>query len=95
MAEFKKQIKKVAVYTSGGDAPGMNAATRAVVRLASVRGLECVGIIGGYAGMLGPQFKTLTPRDVANTIQRGGTIIKTGRSLEFMKPDYRKKLSII
>lgn len=91
MAEFKKQLKKIGVFTSGGDAPGMNAATRAVVRLSSVRGLECIGIVGGYGGMLNSQFKTLTPRDMANTIQRGGTIIKTGRSLEFMKADYRKK----
>lgn len=91
MAQFKADLKKIVVYTSGGDAPGMNAATRAVVRLAHQRGLEVVASIGGYSGMLSSNFKDLQVRDMANIIQRGGTVIKTGRSLEFMKPEYRAK----
>lgn len=69
----------------------MNAAIRAVVRLAHQKNIEVVGAIGGYAGILGPNFQPLLIRDMANIIQRGGTIIKTGRSMEFMKPEYRKK----
>lgn len=79
----------IGVYTSGGDAPGMNAAIRAVARTAIARKLRVVGIIGGYSGMLEKNFEELTLRSVANIIQRGGTILKTGRSLEFHKPEIR------
>lgn len=79
----------IGVYTSGGDAPGMNAAIRAVARTAIARKLRVVGIIGGYSGMLEKSFEELTLRSVANIIQRGGTILKTGRSLEFHKPETR------
>ena len=91
MAQFSKQLKKIAVYTSGGDAPGMNAALRAVVRSARGHQLEVFGILQGYIGMLDDLVKPLSIRDMANIIQRGGTILKTGRCLEFQKPDYRAR----
>jgi 6-phosphofructokinase 1 len=82
-------IEKIGVYTSGGDAPGMNAAIRAVVRTGIPSGVEIVGIRQGYAGMLTSQFETLQMNSVANTIQRGGTILKSGRTPEFVKPEVR------
>lgn len=82
-------MKKIAVYTSGGDAPGMNAAIRAVVRTAHNKNVEIIGILSGYVGMIENKMVTLAPRDMANIVQRGGTILKTGRSAEFMKPEYR------
>ncbi len=91
MAQFSKEIKKIAVYTSGGDAPGMNAAIRAAVRVAISSQLEVVGVIGGYSGFLEKQIQTLSLRDMANIIQRGGTILKTGRCPEFLKQEYREK----
>ncbi len=84
-------MKKIAVYTSGGDAPGMNAAIRAVVRTAVTQNVEVVGIKHGYVGMIENQMSPLLMRDMANIIQRGGTILKTGRSAEFLKPEYRTK----
>jgi 6-phosphofructokinase 1 len=84
-------MKKIGVYTSGGDAPGMNAAIRAVVRMGIAKGLEVYGIYQGYVGMIEGKISPLQPRDVANIIQRGGTVLKTGRSAEFMKPEFRKK----
>lgn len=89
--KHQKQIKKIAVFTSGGDAPGMNAAIRAVVRTAVAKNLEVYGALSGYVGMIENKFKPLAPRDMANIIQRGGTVLKTGRSAEFMKPEFRKK----
>ncbi len=90
MPEVTK-IKKIGVYTSGGDAPGMNAAIRAVVRTAVSQQIEVVGILQGYIGMIENKMIPLQMRDMANIIQRGGTILKTGRCAEFMKPEYRKK----
>ncbi len=84
-------MKKIGVYTSGGDAPGMNAAIRAVVRVAISKGLAVDGIISGYVGMIEDRIQPLQLRDMANIIQRGGTILKTGRSQEFMKPEFRAK----
>lgn len=84
-------MKKIAVYTSGGDAPGMNAAIRAVVRTAVTKDVEVIGIKHGYVGMIENQMTPLLMRDMANIIQRGGTILKTGRSTEFLKPEYRNK----
>jgi 6-phosphofructokinase 1 len=84
-------MKRIGVYTSGGDAPGMNAAIRAVVRMGIARNLEVYGIYQGYIGMIEGKMTPLLPRDVANIIQRGGTVLKTGRSLDFMKPEVRKK----
>lgn len=83
-------IKKIGVFTSGGDAPGMNAAIRAVVRSALSKKIEVMGILNGYVGMIENKMIPLQMRDMANIIQRGGTILKTGRSAEFMRPEYRK-----
>lgn len=83
-------IHKIAIMTSGGDAPGMNAAIRASVRMAIYKNLEIVGIIGGYSGILNDHYQLMQLRSVANIIQRGGTILKTARSAEFFKPEYRK-----
>ncbi|MNJ99917.1 6-phosphofructokinase isozyme 1 [compost metagenome] len=91
MATFQKQIKKIGVYTSGGDAPGMNAAIRAVVRVGIAQNLEVYGIYQGYVGMVENHIQPLQLRDMANIIQRGGTILKTGRSPDFMKQEVRTK----
>ena len=76
-------MKTIGVYTSGGDAPGMNACTRAVVRTAIHNNLDVKGIYRGYAGMLEGDFIDLDRKSVANIIQRGGTFLKTARSDEF------------
>ena len=91
MAQFQKTLRRIGVMTSGGDAPGMNAAIRAVTRVGIHSGLEIVGILGGYGGMLENQFEVLRLRSMANIIQRGGTILKTGRYPEFLNADVRKK----
>lgn len=91
MAQFNKTIKRIGVYTSGGDAPGMNAAIRAVVRVGISKNLEVYGITAGYVGMMENEIAPLNLRDMANVIQRGGTILKTGRSQEFMRPEGRTK----
>lgn len=83
-------INKIAILTSGGDAPGMNAAIRASVRMAIFKQMEVIGIIGGYTGILNNHFQPLQLRSVANIIQRGGTILKTARCPEFFKPEFRK-----
>lgn len=76
-------MKKIGVLTSGGDAPGMNAAIRAVVRTAIYNGLEVAGIYRGYQGLLEGDIETLTVSSVGDIIQRGGTMLRTARSLEF------------
>jgi len=86
-----KKIKKIGIMTSGGDAPGMNAAIRAVVRACGYYNVECVGIYRGFQGLIEGDFITLTARDVNNTINRGGTILKTARSKEFRTKEGRKK----
>lgn len=91
MAQFSKKIQNIGVYTSGGDAPGMNAAIRAVVRVGIAQNLNIFGIQNGYVGMIENKITSMHLRDVANIIQRGGTILKTGRSTEFMKPEGRTK----
>ena len=85
------EIKKIGVFTSGGDAPGMNAAIRAVVRTALYYNVEVVGIKRGYEGMINGEFLPMDRRSVANIIQRGGTILKTARSAAFMTPEGRKE----
>ena len=90
MANHQVSIKKIGVYTSGGDAPGMNAAIRAIVRVGASIGIETVGIYNGYVGLLENKLQAIQVRDVANIIQRGGTILKTGRSLDFHKLEIRK-----
>lgn len=84
-------MKRIGVFTSGGDAPGMNAAIRAVVRQAAVLGLEVIGIRRGYAGMIQGEFLPMGPRDVANILQRGGTVLLTARSQAFMTEEGRQK----
>ncbi|RTI08480.1 6-phosphofructokinase, partial [Thermus scotoductus] len=84
-------MKRIGVFTSGGDAPGMNAAIRAVVRQAYALGLEVIGIRRGYAGMILGEMVPLGVRDVANILQRGGTVLLTARSQEFLTEEGRAK----
>ena len=84
------KVTKIGVMTSGGDAPGMNAAIRAVVRTGIYNGLEVFGIMRGYAGMIENEIVPMHSRSVANIIQRGGTILKTARCKEFFEKDGRK-----
>ena len=87
----KKTINKIGVFTSGGDAPGMNAAIRAVVRTAINYGAEVYGIMQGYDGMINGNFKKLTSADVSGIIQRGGTILQSARSKDFMTKEGREQ----
>ena len=84
-------IKKIGVLTSGGDAPGMNAAIRSVVRTCAFHNIECFGIYRGYQGMIEGDFKEMGPRSVNNIINKGGTILKSARSVDFRTPEGRKK----
>ncbi len=88
---MSKTIKKVGVLTSGGDSPGMNAAIRSVVRTCAYHNIECAGIYRGYQGMIEGDFIPMGPRTVHNIINKGGTILKSARSKEFMTPEGRKK----
>ena len=85
------KIGKIGVFTSGGDAPGMNAAIRAVVRACAFYKKEAYGIMRGYEGMIEGDLVKLGPRSVGNIIQRGGTILKTARSEEFRTAEGRKR----
>lgn len=84
-------IKRIGVLTSGGDAPGMNAAIRAVVRACVYHNIEVEGIFQGYTGLIEGDFKRLNERSVARILGRGGTILKSSRSKEFMTAEGRKK----
>lgn len=84
------QMKTIAVLTSGGDAPGMNAAIRAVVRTAIAKGLTVKGIERGYAGLLNEEIIDMDAKSVSDIIQRGGTILGTARCLEFKNPEIQK-----
>ena len=84
------QMKTIAVLTSGGDAPGMNAAIRAVVRTAIAKGLTVKGIERGYAGLLNEEIIDMDAKSVSDIIQRGGTILGTARCLEFKNPEVQK-----
>jgi len=84
-------MKRIAVFTSGGDAPGMNACVRAVVRGALYYGVEVFGIRRGYDGMIKGDIFQMYRYSVSNIIQKGGTILKSARSKEFMTPEGRKK----
>ena len=84
-------MKRIAVFTSGGDAPGMNACIRAVVRGSVYHGLEVFGIRRGYNGMINGDIFQMTSHSVSNIVQRGGTILKSARSKEFMTPEGRQK----
>jgi 6-phosphofructokinase 1 len=81
--ENNSAVKRIGVLTSGGDAPGMNAAIRSVVRSAYRRGIECVGIRRGWAGLISGDFVQMTGADVSRIINRGGTVLYTARSDEF------------
>ena len=83
-------MKRIGVLTSGGDAPGMNAAVRSVVRTAIYYDTEVFGINRGYAGMIEGDMRKLKKSDVANIIHRGGTILRTARSEEFLTMEGRK-----
>ena len=86
-----KKVTKIGVLSSGGDAPGMNAAIRAVVRTGIFYGLEVFGIMRGYQGLIENDIVPMHSRSVANIIQRGGTILKTARCKDFFEPAGRKK----
>lgn len=89
------EIKTIAVMTSGGDAPGMNAAIRAVARTAISRGVKVKGIKRGYLGLLHEEISDMEARHVSDIIQRGGTILGTARCLEFTKPEVQQKAAEI
>ncbi|MFN2423156.1 MAG: 6-phosphofructokinase [Cryomorphaceae bacterium] len=84
-------IKKIAVFTSGGDAPGMNAAVRAVVRSCIFNNIQVAGIFRGYQGLIEGDIEELTARSVNHILQRGGTVLKSARSDDFRKPEGRAK----
>jgi len=86
-----KKIKKIGVMTSGGDAPGMNAAIRAVVRACAYYDVDCIGFYRGYQGVIENDFIDLPPRSVKNIINKGGTILKSARSDDFRTKEGRKK----
>ncbi len=82
-----KEFRTIGVLTSGGDAPGMNAAARAVVRTALARGVEVYGIYRGYSGLINCDVKKMSPRDVSNIVNKGGTFLYSDRCLEFKTPE--------
>mgnify|MGYP001033162321 FL=1 len=88
-------MKKIAVLTSGGDAPGMNAAIRAVVRTAIHNGIEVMGVQRGYSGLINGELFTMDRTSVSDIIQRGGTILRTARCPEFKNEEVRKKAAKI
>ena len=85
------KVKSIGILTSGGDAPGMNAAIRAITRSALCEGFKVWGIYRGYDGLINDEIKPFTSESVSNIIQRGGTILKSARSKEFTTPEGRKK----
>jgi len=86
-----KQVKRIGVLTSGGDAPGMNAAVRAVVRTAIANGIECIGIRRGWNGLINSDFTQMDSASVSHIINKGGTVLYTARSKEFMSPAGRSQ----
>lgn len=86
-----KKIERIGILTSGGDAPGMNAAIRATVRYAVASGIECYGIEDGYEGLINGRVKKIDSRFVSDTVQKGGTILRTARCPEFLKKEFRAK----
>ncbi|MBQ2160495.1 MAG: 6-phosphofructokinase, partial [Firmicutes bacterium] len=81
-------MKKIAVLTSGGDAPGMNAAVRAVVRCGLEKDMEVYGIMNGFEGLLDGEFKQMNRYSVGDILHRGGTLLKSARSERFMDPKW-------
>lgn len=92
---MKKEMKIIGVLTSGGDAPGMNAAVRAVVRTAIGKGIKVKGIMHGYSGLLKEEIEDMDARSVSDTISRGGTILYTARCDEFKQEEYQNKAAEI
>lgn len=88
---MSKTIKKIGVLTSGGDAPGMNAAIRSVVRTCAYHKIECVGVYRGYEGLMDGDFEEMSARSVKDIVNRGGTILKSARSKEFRTVEGRKQ----
>ena len=88
---MKNKVKTIAVLTSGGDSPGMNAAIRAVVRASAYNNLKCYGIYRGYQGLIENEFIELDARSVSNLINRGGTFLKSARSKQFREKEFRQK----
>ena len=88
---MENKVKRIGVLTSGGDAPGMNAAVRAVVRTAVSHGIQCVGIRRGWNGLINSDFVQLDGSSVSHIINKGGTMLYTARSMEFMNPERRAK----
>ena len=88
---FTNAVKRIGILTSGGDAPGMNAAVRAVARTALANGIECIGIRRGWQGLITSDFVQLDAASVGHIISRGGTILYTARSKEFMTEEGRQK----
>ncbi len=92
---MEKKMETIAVLTSGGDAPGMNACIRSVVRTALAKGLKVKGILRGYAGLLKEEIIDMDSHSVSDIIERGGTILYTARCLEFKKPDVQQQAADI
>lgn len=88
---MSSSVKRIGVLTSGGDAPGMNAAVRAVARTAAYMGIECIGILRGYQGLINGEFVKLDSHAVNHIISDGGTMLYTARSMEFMTPEGQQK----
>jgi 6-phosphofructokinase 1 len=88
---MNSQINKIAVFTSGGDSPGMNAAIRSVVRTCAYFKKDCIGVYRGYEGMIEGDFLPMNARSVNNIINKGGTVLKSARCDEFRTPEGRKK----
>ncbi|GAA4810883.1 6-phosphofructokinase [Litoribaculum gwangyangense] len=86
-----KTLKKIAVLTSGGDSPGMNAAIRSVVRTCAYHSIDCIGVYRGYEGLIEGDFKEMNARSVRGIINKGGTILKSARSKEFRTKEGRQK----
>ncbi|RKZ00298.1 MAG: 6-phosphofructokinase [Candidatus Hydrothermota bacterium] len=84
------KVRRIAILTSGGDAPGMNAAIRAAVRVAIAEGFEVFGVLRGYRGLIEGTWRKLELRDVSGVIERGGTMLMTAREPRFRDPDWRK-----
>ena len=85
------RIKTIGVLTSGGDAPGMNAAIRAVTRAGICNGFKIMGVFRGYDGLINDEIKPFTTENVSGIIMSGGTILKTARSKEFQTPEGRQR----
>ena len=85
------KIKTIGVLTAGGDAPGMNACIRAVTRVARHHDVRVLGVEHGFTGLMAGDYTELIRSSVSNIIQRGGTILKSARTPEFLKPECRKK----